>query len=118
MKSSRHLPIELTSTLARDLIQQGDGEAGFDELPAPATRRGRGRPAGSRTKGGDMREGRARECHVVPALAERLRMVALDAIAARMPIAFRLLDDRVLDRIEKDLEREIMKALQAEGGTK
>jgi len=85
-------------------------------VTAPATRRGRGRPVGSRTTGGDAREGRSPINGPMPEMVERLRMIALDTIAARMPVAFRFLDDRVLDRIEQDLEREIGKALQAERG--
>jgi len=47
-------------------------------------------------------------------MVERLRMAALDAIAARMPIAFRFLDDRTLDKIEEDLDRRLSTELSKE----
>ncbi len=67
--------------------------------------RGRGRPAGAKSKG-DSREGKASGRHPSPETIEQLRMVALDVVAGHMPLAFKWLDDRVLDTIERELDRE------------
>ena len=85
----------------------GDGEqkcsAGDGQKSPP---RGRGRPTGTRSKC-DGREGRASGRHPEPETIEMLRMACLDTIAGHMPLAFRWIDDRILDTIEKELDRTI-----------
>jgi hypothetical protein len=67
----------------------------------------RGRPCGSSPSNAS----RARDEHGRPRHSERLRMIVLDVIAARIPVAFMVLPDRTLERIETDLNREIEKAI-------
>jgi hypothetical protein len=71
----------------------------------------RGRPRGS----SPSNAGRAHDEHGRMRYSERLRMIVLDVIAARRPVAFMVLPDRTLERIEADLDREIEKALMAKG---
>lgn len=67
----------------------------------------RGRPRGS----SPSNAGRAHDEHGRPKYSERLRMIVLDVIAARMPVAFMVLPDATLERIKNDLDHELEKAL-------
>lgn len=71
----------------------------------------RGRPPGSKTSGADARTGRVPPSFALPSLAEKLRMRVLEVLASRMPIAFRLLDDEAMEKLEDDLERMITAVL-------
>ena len=108
------MPPELATAIAQGSIGQEFTSGASGKLTFPATKRGRGRPAGSKTQGEDAREGKSSGRHPEPDMVERLRMAALDAIAARMPIAFRFLDDRTLDKIEEDLDRRLSTELSKE----
>lgn len=75
----------------------------------------RGRPKGSSSpRRSPVNKGRPPATFDLPSLSERLRMGVIEAIAARMPIAFRLLEEDAIERIENDLEEVIDRILGKE----
>ena len=77
--------------------------------------RGPGRPRGSRTTSGDARAGVPAEFHSMPSMAERLRMIAIELVAERIPQALKAMPDSALEELEDEMEAIFNKALRAEG---
>ena len=76
------------------------------------TTRGRGRPAGSKTHGADVREGLPNGKNSMPSRAEVARMAALATLARVFPAIFRTMKDEEIATLERTLEQAIDGALR------
>lgn len=102
--------MQLVTNPIRILSAKGKTEGATSDVTPPRTR---GRPKGSSApRRSPSNAGQPPERWGGPSQVEALRMSILDTIAQRMPVAFRLLDDRVLERMENDLDILLTGALE------
>jgi hypothetical protein len=104
----RHSPDQLVAGDDRGSMAQANNYASIGQFEGGVTPRGQERLCGPHSSG---RPSGAQDAHGVPDNVVRLRMEVIDMISRRLPIAFRFIEERTLERLEDELDRRLSQAL-------